>query len=163
MKNATLFFCCFILTIFSACSDNKIPSDLLNGPAAIPASFGFDEKGFKVLNSLFNEKEGTVSMVYGNEKAKSAAIHISSDHLAGTGMALVTWKMAADKHWFGAHIPGELLSVETIRFDSLPQGQPLREIYTRYAGKDLVKQADTANGERMNYINELAIRPAVMP
>ncbi len=143
-----------------SCSEKKRPSELLNTAAALPASFEFDQKGLTVLNTIFNDQAGTVSMLYGNKAAKEFSMD-SNRRGGGARWALVTWKRVDDKHWFGANIPGELLSLETVTMDS-PTVAPSMAGYARYSGKELAKETDPApHPERIRYI--LQMQPAVMP
>ena len=160
MKRYCIVFCCCLLTILPSCSQKKGPSGLLNSAAALPDSFQFDQKGLTVLNTIFNDQAGTVSMLYGNIQAKEFSMD-SSHHSSGARWALVTWKRVDDKHWFGANIPGQLLSLETLTMDSRT-GVPPSAGYARYSGKDLAKETDPApHSERIRYI--LHMQPAVMP
>lgn len=65
----------------------------------IPLKFPFDNSEFKLKSSFVNQENSSMSILYG-----------------GKGFyKLVTWKQKPDKHWFGANIPGNMLSIDTVR------------------------------------------------
>ena len=163
MKNRSQFFfilCGLIILLFPSCSDRKMPEGPLNATASLPPAFQFGQKGYKVITSFFNKKAGSVSMLFGNEKAKQVSMD-NNQSPDGAEWALVSWKTMADKHWFGAEIPGELISVEIIDADA-EQTATAGMKYTRYSGKDLVMDStEPPRKERIR--NILALRPAILP
>jgi len=160
MKNSHILFAASIL-ILSACNNRKPAEELLNKKAAIPTSFNFSKAGLKVITSSINKKEQTMSTLYGNDLALKTAISGSKSYLPGENLTLVTWKQQDDDRWFGAKIPGDLLSVEVIKtINSSTEG--IVTNYQRFAGKELVADTDTAHQqERISYI--FSQKPSVMP
>jgi hypothetical protein len=64
----------------------------------VPFQTPFDSREFKLKSSFVNQKDASMSILYG-----------------GKGLyKLATWKQKPDEHWFGANIPGNLLSVDTV-------------------------------------------------
>ena len=64
----------------------------------IPFKTPFDSHEFKLKSSFVNQKDSSMSILYG-----------------GQGLyKLVTWKQKPDEHWFGGNIPGNILSVDTV-------------------------------------------------
>ena len=160
MKTSHILFAASVL-ILSACNNRKPVEELLNKKAAIPASFNFSKAGLKVITSSINKKEQTMSTLYGNDLALKTAISGSTSYLRGENLTLVTWKQQDDDRWFGAKIPGDLLSVEVVKIISSNTGNIITN-YQRFTGKELVADTDTAHQqERMRYI--FSQKPSVMP
>ena len=90
----------------------------------------------KVLTSMVNKKEKTMATLYGNDIAVEYARN-SKDHKypAGSELSLVTWSQKEDVHWYGANIPGEIKSVEIVKYQS-----PNAATLVCYQGKNLELQ-----------------------
>jgi len=160
MKNSHILFAASIL-ILSACNNRKPAEELLNKKAAIPTSFNFSKAGLKVITSSINKKEQTMSTLYGNDLALKTAISGSTSYLPGENLTLVTWKQQDDDRWFGAKIPGDLVSVEVVKTINSNTGRTIAN-YQRFTGKKLVADTDTAyQQERISYI--FSQKPSVMP
>lgn len=136
-------------------------SELVNTMASLPSSFNFDKMDLKVMSSIINKKQASMSTLYANDLALHTAMTGIGDIPAGTIFALVTWKQQEDKHWFGANIPGELQSVELVK--AIRSGANTTAFhYQRFEGKDLVLNPDTLQNQvRIRYISSL--RPSVLP
>lgn len=144
----------------SACHDKANDADLTNAKATIPTSFNFSKLGLKVITSSINKKQGTMSTLYGDPIALSNAEAVSKVIAPNEVLALVTWKQQADKHWFGANIPGSLQSIEMIK--TISAGTVVTVHYQRFEGKDLNFHADTLGREtRIKYI--LGLHASIMP
>lgn len=159
MKSAYLLFPALILSL-SACSGHKDPQESVNKEASLPASFNFSKLGLKVISTSLNQKQGTMSTLYGNDAALKA-FKTSQNTQPDEVMALITWKQQADKRWFGAKIPGQLLSLEMLK---TTRGIATESIidYQRFEGSKLVLKKDTTgNAKSINYI--FAQKPSVMP
>ncbi|MEZ2336719.1 hypothetical protein AB6735_13845 [Mucilaginibacter sp. RCC_168] len=160
MKITHILFAVSVL-ILSACNNRKPVEELLNKKAAIPASFNFSKAGLKVISSSINKKEQTMSTLYGNDLALKTAVSGSTNYPAGENLTLVTWKQQNDDRWFGAKIPGDLLSVEVVKtINSNTKG--IITNYQRFIGKELIADTDTTHQqERMSYM--FSQKPSVMP
>ena len=157
MKSLYILFVVFILASF-ACNNRKPSEELLNKKASIPASFKFD-RSLKVITSSFNRKNKTMSTLYGNDLALQTAIAGNISYPAGENFTLVTWKQQEDDRWFGARIPGDLLSVEVIKTTGAGHAAIS---YQKFEGNDLSITSDTLHQqERIKYI--LAQKPSIMP
>lgn len=97
-----------------------------------------------VITTSVNLNTKTMSTLYGNA--------IAVDHAQGdkgtsypTNAVLyeVSWKQQPDSLWFGALIPGTLLSVEKVHFTH--EGHP---IYTLYKGDPLKRMEGTKDKDR---------------
>jgi hypothetical protein len=161
MKSIKYLFLAVIVLGMYACAHKPTIDELTNPPAALPASFKFDQLGLKVITSFINKKQGTASTLYGNPLALKTAIAGTNEVVAGEVLALVTWKQQDDQHWFGANIPGSLQQVELIKSTSSVE-KPIVVSYARYEGKSLTLNPDTLNNQdRIKYI--LSQKPAIMP
>jgi hypothetical protein len=101
-----------------------------------------------------------MSTLYGNPQALKSAGRFNKALAGGEIFTLVTWKQQPDEHWFGANIPGDLLSVEVLK-TNLTDAQVTMN-YQRYEGKTLGLHSDTLyKSERIKLI--LDQRPSVMP
>ncbi len=126
-------------SILSGCEPATAPGELINQKASLPSTFKLSDLHQKVINTFINNKEHTTSILYGNPKAYEAA-H-TDKATSGGAYTLVTWRQQDDKHWFGARIPGDLLSAETLTLTGAGTVPSYR--YQRYSGKELAKLADT--------------------
>ena len=102
-----------------------------------------------------------MSTLYGNDLALKTAISGSTNYPPGENLTLVTWKQQDDDRWFGAKIPGDLLSVEVIKTIHSSTGS-IATNYQRFTGKGLVSDTDTTHQqERITYI--FSQKASVMP
>ena len=155
-----LLFSLFLL-LFDSCHEKTDSDKLVNSDASIPASFQFDKIGLYVINSSINKKKGTMSTLYGNKSAVKRLRENPDSISADEQLTFITWKQKEDEHWFGAKIPDQLLSAETIKTRVLPSGQLITK-YEKYEGKQLILNSDTLNNTlRKAYI--LSQRSSVMP
>ena len=149
-----------IVVFLTSCSGSDAKK-LINISASLPASFNFNQMDLKGINSSINPKRATMSTLYGNNPALSV-MKSGSPHQDGEVLALVTWKQQEDEHWFGARIPGALLSVDLIK--TVPdhhKGDP-KIVYQRYEGSNLTLTTDTA-GRAKNIRYMLSQKPSILP
>ena len=142
MKLKTYLF--FLTMLVAGCKQhNDTPeAGLLNVQASLPKDFNFKSLQLKMVTSTVNKKLSTMSVLYGNEVTKVAA--------------LVTWRQQPDKRWIGGNIPGELLSVEMLK-----PAPDAKEMYTKFTGAELALVTDTISRRtRINFIRSL--RPSVL-
>ncbi|GGA95038.1 cytochrome P460 family protein [Puia dinghuensis] len=110
----------------------------------------------KVITTMVNPREGTMSTLYGNDLAVKAARSGQASY-PGAFYALVTWSQRDDPHWFGGRIPKALVKVETV--DYTPGGEVH---WSSYQGMPLKKMSGTAMGaDRVHYIATL--KASVLP
>lgn len=138
--------------------------DLFNETAAISSVDSFPKiiLKWKVLTSSINKKNATMSTLYGNDWAFNySKQNQGSFYPVGARIALVTWLQQADKHWFGANIPGKIKTIEIIAFEN-KAGKRV-ETYLKYEGQPLIpSKTDAAfNIKRINFI--LNQRIALIP
>jgi hypothetical protein len=88
----------------------------------------------KVITTMVNPREGTMSTLYGNDLAVKAA-RSGKDHYPGAFYALVTWSQREDPHWFGGRIPNAFVKVDWVEYTSggelhrgSYQGMPLKPV-----------------------------------
>jgi hypothetical protein len=124
----------------------------------------------KVITTIVDKKNKTLSTLYGNDIAVQAARRGHTGiYPPGSVLSFVTWTQQADPHYFGANIPGAVRSVEKISFGkeirkASPQKDEWASCYEIYEGTPLKRQAERNAGNsknRMAWI--LALRASVMP
>jgi hypothetical protein len=133
-----------------------------NRQAALTGTLPYNPLAWRVVTSWTNERQSTMSTLYGNDLAIE---HVRSNsdlgYPAGAVLALVTWSQRDDPHWFGARIPSTPQSVE---FVAMPRETGPSPSYERYQGSPL-KQVKNIDGniaaQRVAYL--LSQRAAVMP
>ena len=91
-----------------ACSCNKPATDKAHSREM------FDAGGLQVITSFANSKQQTMSVLYGNAAARTYAGTPNTVKVSGLICKLVVYKQADNKYWYGSHINGALLSVESI-------------------------------------------------
>lgn len=100
-------------------------------------TLAFNPLEWKVITTIMNKKNNTMSTLYGND---AAAAHAARGHAgnypADAKLALVNWSQVADAHWFGANTPGKIRSVESISFEQAP-AKTSAPIYQLYEGSPL--------------------------
>lgn len=146
--------------ILNACSNPSEDREVINTKASPAPSFNFNRLGLRVIASSINKKQHTMSILYGN-KAGLDAVAAGIKHIPGEGLlALVTWNQQEDPHWYGANIPGDLLSVELIK--TKKNNDQVFFDYNRFEGKKLVSNTDTSGqSKRLKFIFDQ--KPSVMP
>ncbi|MCF0058560.1 cytochrome P460 family protein [Dyadobacter sp. CY356] len=113
----------------------------------------------KVITSMVDKKEKTMSTLYGNDIAAEHARSAKDEkYPAGSELSLVTWSQKDDIHWYGANIPGEIKSVEIVKYVSADS-----IILESYEGKPLqLKKTDIESADKkIGYIT--GQRAAVLP
>lgn len=87
------------------------------------------------ITTSVNLNNETMATLYGNKIAVDFAHrNLGVNYPEDARLYEVTWKQKPDSVWFGAKIPGKIISVEKIVF--LDGGEPT---YTLYKGKPLRK------------------------
>ena len=145
--------------MLSSCEQHTNPDQLINSKASLPASFKLSELHQNVISSFINKRDSTMSTLYGNDEAGKIAAKQAQPGDSDASFTLVTWHQQEDPHWFGARIPGELISVETVHTGT--EKDQLID-YQKYSGKNLVKLADTVgSSSRIHFI--LSQTPSIIP
>jgi hypothetical protein len=72
---------------------------------------------WKAITAVVDRGAGTTSTLFGNDGAVSAA-RAGLAYPPGAVLGLVTWREREDPHWFGARIPGDVVSVEFVEVGS---------------------------------------------
>jgi len=153
------FFIISASIVLSSCEHHQNPDLLINDKASLPASFKLSELHQKVITSFINKKDSTMAILYGNEEAGKIAGKGAQTGVSNASFTLVTWHQQDDPHWFGARIPGDLISVETLHTGS---SENKSVDYQKYSGKNLVKLADTVGStSRIHFI--LSQNPSITP
>jgi hypothetical protein len=133
-----------------------------NQQAALSGTLPYNPLAWKVVTSWVNDRDSTMSMLYGNDAAvQYARTHSDQAYPGGAVLGLVTWEERDDPHWFGARIPSAVRSVEFVTIPASRSGNPGYEIYQ---GSPLLKVGLTDSAiisARIDYV--LSQRAAVTP
>jgi hypothetical protein len=128
---------------------------LYDQAASLPDSVAKHPLGGKVIATIVNPKEGTMSTLYGNDLAVKSA-RKGQPYPGGAFLSLVTWRQRDDPHWFGGRIPKGPAAIETVSFDSA--GNPY---YNRRLSLNEKKPPLDSVDQRLPYITGL--KASVLP
>ena len=123
---------CVMMLAVCGCSGKKIvDADLYNVQARVEAGLPYPVMEWKAITAVVDRGAGTTATLFGNDVAVSAA-RAGVAYPAGAVLGLVTWQQREDPHWFGARIPGQVVSVEFVEVGSGKDrefvGTPWREV-----------------------------------
>ncbi|HEY2038153.1 MAG TPA: cytochrome P460 family protein [Edaphobacter sp.] len=156
------FFVLILATLFplTGCQSTQPEPAAINQRASLTDKLPYNPLGWRVVTSWTNERQATMSTLYGNDLAVDH-LRSGSDlpYPPGSVLALVTWSQRDDPHWFGARIPSTPRSVEFVTISDLQNRS-----YERFEGSPLkqVDDRDTdATTKRIDYL--VSQRAAVMP
>ena len=158
MKSLVLISALALLPL-AGCTSKQQPSTI-NAEASLTGKLPYNPLAWKVVTSWVNDRNGTMSTLYGNDVAVQYARSNSAHaYPAGSVLALVTWAQRDDPHWFGAKIPSAPRSVE---FVTIPSSPAASANYQRYQGTPLtLANAAPTDAARIDYLTSQ--RAAVMP
>ncbi|PTQ96621.1 hypothetical protein C8P68_104106 [Mucilaginibacter yixingensis] len=128
-----------VLLALIACTPKTPSGELINQKASLPATFSVSDLHQKVLTAVINKKEHTMSLLYGDAAAELALKSAIPAQATNFSFTLVTWQQQDDAHWFGARIPGDLISVEKLA----KKGADASLVYQKLSGKKLTTVTDT--------------------
>lgn len=167
MKTLRVIAASVLLTVLVDCGHSRpAQQEVLNTEARMPvlpvpaldwrvAAMRVD----RVQDRNIGPAQGRIAMLTANDQAIA---HVGvGGYPAGSVLALTTWLERDDPHWFGAKLPGTLVSLEVLRFTAGPDGPPTAT-YVRYAGNPLREATDAATAEARKAAI-LAMEPAAMP
>ena len=132
---------CVLMLMVCGCGRKKIAdADLYNVQAGVGAGLPYPVMEWKAITAVVDRAQDTTATLFGNDAAVSAA-RAGVAYPAGAVLGLVTWRQREDPHWFGARIPGEVVSVEFVEVGSGKDrefvGTPWREV-AGTSGKEIV-------------------------
>jgi hypothetical protein len=165
---STKAFCLFstilALNILGCSGNDPRISATFNQSASLVGALPVNPLQWKVITSMIDRANSTMSTLYGNELAVGyVRTHSQHDYPVGSQLSLVTWTQQEDPRWFGASIPEAVKSVEFVTIGSAQDGRPSYS-YLKYEGSPLQKsvtQESAMPNERAAYL--LSQRAAVMP
>jgi hypothetical protein len=138
--------------------------EVINRSAAtLPADLPWQPLGWSAITMYVDARHHTMAVLNGNDTAM-LAVHPRStsgasggiEYPSGAVLALVTWTLRDDPHWFGARIPDTPQSVEFVQITRAGNR------YFRFAGRELSEVHSYANrAGRMDLI--LHLMPARLP
>jgi hypothetical protein len=152
-----------VSTLGCASDEHKITATL-NQNASLVGDLPVNPLQWKVITSMVNKSDSSMSTLYGNDLAVRYA-RTNSQHAYPNSatLALVTWSQREDSRWYGARIPDRVKSVEFV-FVSVPADGRASYSYEKYEGAPLKKVPATERAdanERAAYL--VTLRAAVMP
>jgi hypothetical protein len=156
MKKITLIFISCAALVAGCSKHGTPPEKLINQKASMPAGLPFNPLDGKMITPFVDPKSSTMATLFGNDvAAKYATTQAGQDYPDGSELTLVTWGQQEDAHWFGARIPAEVKSVETVK-------KVGEYRYLKYSGTPMKAEADNSSAaERIKFITGL--RAAVLP
>ncbi len=129
-----------IFAVLCGCSGKKIAdADLYNVQAGLGAGLPYPVMEWKAITTVVDRGNETTGTLFGNDAAVSAA-RAGVAYPAGAVLGLVTWRQRDDPHWFGARIPGAVMSVEFVEVGS-------STVDREFVGRPWSEVAGTAKGE----------------
>jgi Cytochrome P460 len=139
---------CVLMLAACGCSGRKIAdADLYNVQAGLGAGLPYPVMEWKAITTEVDRGSGTTGTLFGNDAAVAAA-RAGVAYPSGAVLGLVTWQQREDPHWFGARIPGEVVSVEFVEVGSGKDrefvGTPWREVAGTSAGEIVGMKAAVA-------------------
>lgn len=165
----------FLALSMLGCSDRgPIVSAEINQSASLAGEFAAalpaNPLRWNVITSEINQRccrtasNSAMSTLYGNELAVAyARANSQHDYPGGSVLSMVHWTQREDPSWFGAKIPGQVISVEFLTVRKGTDGKP-SYLYEAYGGAPLKKLASPEGltpNDRPAYL--LSQRAAVMP
>jgi Cytochrome P460 len=122
---------CVLALMVCGCGKKKLAdADLYNVQAGVGEGLPYPVLEWKAMTTVVDRGAGTAGTLFGNDAAVGAA-RAGVAYPAGAVLGLVTWRQREDPHWFGARIPGEVVSVEFVEMgsgkDRVFVGTPWRE------------------------------------
>ena len=164
MKKRLVFFLAILASVSGCANEQPRIEATPNADAGLTGDLPFNPLQWQVITSEINPAASTMSTVYGNDVVvKYARSHSQLEYPAGSVLAFVTWQQKQDERWFGANIPGKVVSVEFVVVENGPEKKSATS-YQRYEGAPLRKSSAFDSSEAKNRTAYLfAQRAAVMP
>ena len=138
--------------IISAC--NKSPK-----PTLAP-EYIVEINDMHPITSIFNNKNGTTSTLYGNDLALQAALDENKKHIPGEIFTLITSELKPNPYWFGGNINGIQKHTETVKVLPAENGTTV-EYKAENNGGNVLKISEADKQARINFIFEQ--KAAVFP
>ena len=145
----------------------KNESEAINMEASLPQNFGFEKMGLRAITSSINHNKNTMSTLYGNSQAsadlenniKTEAEILQDSTNSERVLLLVTWLQKDDPYWYGAKVPGKLISIESLKSNHALSERKviLYQLYDGKGNKNDVKDSSI----RIESI--LTMKPALFP
>jgi len=164
MKSICFFSIVLSLSLAGCFRDEPRTFATPNQSASLAGQLPANPLQWKVVTSMVDRADSTMSTLYGNDiAAEYARTHAEHDYPPGSMLALVTWTRQEDPRWFGAKIPEAPKSVEFVTVGSAVDRGPSYS-YVRYEGAPL-RQSSAQDPETVNERSAYLIsqRAAVLP
>lgn len=158
MKTQYYLLAIFSIFLFAGCDQTTAPADLINKKASLPNTFSISDLHQRVISSFYNARDSSNSVLYGDLGAETILQKNDPSASRAFSLTLVTWRQQEDPHWFGARIPGDLISVERLTKSNMSN----RISYQKLTGKQLITVKDTVgNAGRIRFL--LSQQPLIQP
>ncbi len=141
-----------LMMAMCGCGGKKVAdTDLYNVSAEVRGGLPYPVMEWKAMTAVVDRGAGTTATLFGNDAAVAAA-RAGAAYPAGAVLGLATWREREDPHWFGARIPGDVVSVEFVvvggagraEADREFVGVPWRDVAGTRAGEILGMRAAAA-------------------
>lgn len=107
MKSSISLYIAALAILFLSCDDRNT--------ASLAPEYLYDAGNQKVIESIINEKKGTMAILYGDDLALQTACDSLHKLNLGAKYTLVTWKQKPMPQWYGTNINAEIYSVEHVK------------------------------------------------
>lgn len=153
-----------LLVVLVACIVLRSPGVItVNQSATLKGELTINPLKWRVITCGTNPRESTMSTLFGNDIAvEYSRRHGEGHYPPGSMLALVTWQQQEDDRWFGARMPGQTKSMETVAIPMSEGGQPSYS-YQEYKGSPLMKTQSNEARANARAVYLLSLRAAVMP
>lgn len=111
------------LSFLLGCAGHQAPPQDISQRTALKGSLPYPILDWKVLTTVADRGQKTMSTLFGNDAATAAA-RANKPYPAGSVIALATWHEWDNPHWFGSRVPGDPQRVEFVEFT--PEGTHYR-------------------------------------
>jgi hypothetical protein len=108
------------------------PEDVFNTRAALPTAAPVVMGRLRSIS--VDDSARTMAALFARGRREPGA----TPDGPGADLSLVTWEQRDDPHWYGARIPGSIVSLETV---TLPDAPEASATYGYYAGQSLKRSA----------------------
>jgi len=104
-----------VVCILVGCQSHQPPPQDINQRGALPGSLPYPVLDWKVITTIADRGEKTMSTLFGNDAAVDAARN-NRPYPEGAVLALASWHEWDNPKWFGSRVPGDPQRVEFVEF-----------------------------------------------
>ncbi|MBO9658269.1 MAG: hypothetical protein J7527_05535 [Chitinophagaceae bacterium] len=148
-----LVFAFFVMIIAVSCKQNMRP--------VLAPEYLHHENALQVITSVINNRDSTISIIYGNDRAIDFARNKQSLHRAGEKYVMVTSAQKPMPHWYGTNMNGVVLTVEYVTTISDKGGSVVLDYKIQHNNPGAVVGESFGNISRVEFITSQ--QAAVIP